>query len=246
MYELIIENNKTIYMPVVLEEVKWSTERGYSSGKIEFKVVVDDNLKIACGNAVRFKKDGKNVFFGFIFDMKTNDPYTLTITAYDQLRYLKNKDTIVYKNKTASELLKMLINDFNLQAGQIDDTVFKIKSRVEDNNSLFDIIKNALDITLKNKKEIYILYDDFGKINLKNVSNMKLDYILDEDVSEKYDYSTSIDKETYNKIKIVDEDDKKSKRDVYISKSSENINKWGVLQFYEKLEKGENAKTKVD
>ena len=75
---------------------------------------------------------------------------------------------------------------------------------------------------------------------------MKLDYILDEDVSEKYDYSTSIDKETYNKIKIVDEDDKKSKRDVYISKSSENINKWGVLQFYEKLEKGENAKTKAD
>ncbi len=33
-------------------------------------------------------------------------------------------------------------------------------------------------------------------------------------------------------------------RDVYLVKDSENINKWGVLQYYDTLQDGENGASK--
>ncbi|MFL8589818.1 cell wall hydrolase, partial [Clostridioides difficile] len=82
------------------------------------------------------------------------------------------KDTYVYSNKTASELVKMLAKDFNLKYNVIEDTKYKL-SRVEENKTLFDMILTALDDTLREKKEMYTLYDDFGRITLKNVASMK-------------------------------------------------------------------------
>ena len=65
----------------------------------------------------------------------------------------------------------MISEDFEMQCGEIEDTGFKIPSRIEENTTLFDMIQNALDLTLENKKEMYVLYDDFGKITLKNISS---------------------------------------------------------------------------
>ena len=55
----------------------------------------------------------------------------IRLTAYDQLRYMNNKDTYIYGNKTASQFLKMLAADFKLQTGEIEDTGFVIGSRIE-------------------------------------------------------------------------------------------------------------------
>lgn len=35
---------------------------------------------------------------------------------------LKNKDTYVYTNKTASEVIKMVAEDFQLNVGELEDT----------------------------------------------------------------------------------------------------------------------------
>ena len=64
----------------------------------------------------------------------------------------------------------MIAKDFNLQCGEIADTGFVIDYRVEDSITLFDTIQNALDLTLINQK-LYVLYDDFGKLTLKNIEN---------------------------------------------------------------------------
>ena len=82
-------------------------------------------------------------------------------------------------------------------------------------------------------KCLHIIYDDYGKITLKNIGNMKLDILIDEETAENYDYTSSIDGETYNKIKLVRENDEKGKREIYIAQDSENMNQWGVLQFFE-------------
>ncbi|MFR8334419.1 MAG: hypothetical protein ACLU9S_20410 [Oscillospiraceae bacterium] len=73
----------------------------------------------------------------------------IQITVYDQLYYLKNKDTYVYSGKTATAVLRMIAEDFQLNVGSLEDTGYVIGSRVEDNHTLFDIIQNALDETLK-------------------------------------------------------------------------------------------------
>lgn len=245
-YELLIQHGNKVYQPIVTGEIQWQTERKGVQGSLTFKVVKDATLNFTEGDSVRLKVDGKKVFYGFVFQKKRNKDGTITVTAYDQLRYLKNKDTYVYSNKTASEVVQMLAKDFNLQCGTMEDTKFKIESRVEDNQTLFDIIQNALDLTLQNKKEMYVLYDDFGKLTLKNIGNMKVGILIDEDTGENFDYTSSIDGETYNKIKLVYNNEKTGKRETYIAQDSSHINQWGVLQYFETIDEKTNGKAKAD
>lgn len=245
-YELLIQHGNKVYQPIVTGEIQWQTERKGVQGSLTFKVVKDATLNFTEGDSVRLKVDGKKVFYGFVFQKKRNKDGIITVTAYDQLRYLKNKDTYVYSNKTASEVVQMLAKDFGLQCGTMEDTKFKIESRVEDNQTLFDIIQNALDLTLQNKKEMYVLYDDFGKLTLKNIGNMKVGILIDEDTGENFDYTSSIDGETYNKIKLVYNNEKTGKRETYIAQDSSHINQWGVLQYFETIDEKTNGKAKAD
>ena len=48
----------------------------------------------------------------------------------------------------------MLAKDFALNVGTLEDTGYVIASRVEEDSSLFEMIENALDLTLTNTGEI--------------------------------------------------------------------------------------------
>lgn len=244
--ELLIENNSVMYAPAVKDGITWQTERMGSPGILKFSVVKDAILNIQEGNAVILKVDDVNVFYGFIFTKGRDKGKLIEITAYDQLRYFKNKDTLAYVNKTASEFIRMLIDDFQLQAGLIEDTGFKIAVRTEDNKTLFDMVQNALDATIRNTKEMYVLFDDYGKVSLKNISSMVLNLLIDEETGENYKYSSSIDENTYNKVKLTYENEESGKRDTYVAKDTSNINRWGVLQYHETLQEAENGQAKAD
>jgi len=245
-YELLIQNQNNVYMPVLQDDVSWETERKGAPGRLTFKLVKDDVLKFDKGNPVRFKKDENNVFYGFIFETKRDKRETISVTAYDQLRYLKNKDTYVYTNKRADEVIQMLANDFLLNVGILENTVYKIPKKVEDNKTLFDITQNALDDTLSNTGEMYVLYDDFGKLSLKNTERMKLGLVIDEETGENYDYTDSIDSDTYNQIKLAYDNEDTGKREIFIAKDSNHINEWGLLQFFEKIDRKEGAQEKAN
>lgn len=251
--ELMIKSSTgtTAYIPAVEDGLEWTTERSGTPGKVTFKVIQDSALSMSEGNEVSIKEDGTNIFFGYIFKQSRDRDGIITVTAYDQLRYLKNKDTYVYENKTATQFIQMIATDFKLQVGELEDTKYVIPSRTEENTTLFDMIGNALDQTIQNNKEMFILYDDFGKLTLKNLANMKVgsgnNYLmLSESTGENYDYSSSIDDQTYNKIKLTYDNDSTGKRDVYIAQHGENINAWGTLQYFDKLNKGENGQAKAD
>ena len=244
--ELLIQNGSKLYQPLVEEGVQWTTERYGSPSTLKFTVVKDQDISFQEGDAVRMRVDGQNVFYGFVFKKKRNKEHHIEVTAYDQLRYLKNKDTYVYENKTASQIIQMIANDFNMNLGSVESTGYVIKSRVEDNQSLFDIIQNALDLELQNTGEMYCLYDKFGGLTLQNIASMKLDVLINADTAEDFDYTSSIDDQTYNRIKLTYDNDDTGEREVYIAKDSGNENQWGVLQYFEKLQKGENGKSKAD
>lgn len=244
--ELIIQNGSSIQMPALEEPITWETTRAGAPGKLNFTVVKDPTLNFQEGNPVSFKKEGKNVFYGFAFTKKRNKGPTIEVTAYDQLRYFKNKDTYIIENETASDFHKRLIADFQLRAGTIEDTKYVIPSRVEDNKTLFDMSQNTLDLTLTNNKEMFVLYDDFGKLTLKNLSSMKVDFLVDDETGEDFDYTSSIDSRTSNKIKLAYDNTQTGKREIYIAKDSNNINNWGVLQYFEKIEEQTNGQVKAD
>ncbi|MDE7322774.1 MAG: hydrolase [Lachnospiraceae bacterium] len=251
--ELLIGNElgTKAYLPAVEEGIEWSTERKGTPGKLTFKVLSDNVLDFSEGNAVRMKENGDEIFFGFVFSQQRSAGRLITVTAYDQLRYLKNNDTIVYENKTADQLIRMIAADYRLKTGTLEGTSYVIKSRVEENTSLFEMIQNALDCTLENTGEIFVLYDDFGKITLKHLSSMAVGsagayLMLDEETGENYTYTSSIDENTFNKIKLTYDNEETGFREVYIAQDSGNINRWGVLQHFDTLSKGENGQAKAD
>lgn len=251
--ELLIgnESGTKVYQPAVQEGIEWSTERRSTPGKLVFKVLKDDILDFSEGSPVRLCVDGDKIFFGFVFKQQRTKDKIITVTAYDQLRYLKNKDTKVYENNTASQFVKMIGDDYQLNLGSLEDTGYVIPSRVEENTSLFEMIENALDLTLTNTGEMFILYDDFGKLTLKALSSMYVGMpgaylMIDEETGENFDYTSSIDDNTYNKIKLTYDNENTGYREVYIAQDSSNINRWGVLQFFDTLQKGENGQAKAD
>ena len=245
MTELLIQNKQTLYLPAVKSGIVWNTKRKGSPGELRFSVINDGALSISHGNAVRFKYNGENIFYGFIFSISTSDNgLTFDITAYDQLRYLKNVDSYSYENKTASEFIKMIAEDFNMQIGDIEDTEYKIPKRVEENVTIFDMMQNALDATVLNTKKLFVLFDDFGKMAIKNIASLAVEIVIDSETGESFSYSSSIDSATYNKIKLRSETG--SDGQMYIAQDSEHINEWGVLQYTDTVGADENGRAKAD
>lgn len=244
--ELIIQNGSSIQQCAVEEGVTWETARRKTVGKLTFTVLKDEALGFQEGNAVTFKYDGHKIFFGFVFTKERTSNDKIKVTAYDQLRYLKNKDTCFYENKTATQVLQMLAKDFRLNLKQPADTKYVIPSGAEENKELFEIIQNALDVTTQATAKMFVLYDDFGVLQLKNLDDMKLDILIDETTGESFSYTSSIDTDTYNRIKLVYEDKDKGKREVFIAQDTANQNRWGVLQYFEQIQSNKNAKQMAD
>lgn len=247
-YELLIQHGKKIMYPPVVEGVTIEWERKGQPGKLVFEVVKSTGLSFQEGDPCRFSVDGTPVFYGFVFEKsrKGSNPNVIKVTVYDQLYYLKNKDTYVYEGKTATEVIKMIAEDFQLNVGTLDNTGYVIPSRVEDNQTLFDIIQTALDETLKATGQMFVLYDAAGKLTLKNIGSLKLNMLIDDETAGDFDYKSSIASQTYDKIKLSFENKDTGKREIYIAQDSSHINQWGVLQYYEKLNSSANAKAMAD
>lgn len=245
------QDMKREFSPLVEEGIEWQTERRGVPGKLTFKILSQKGLDISEGSAVRLIDGNDKLFFGYVFKRNRSKDGLVSITAWDQIRYLKNKDTIKYVNKKASEFIRMLGADFQLNLGEIQDTGYVIPRRNEDNLCLLDMISNALDLTLQNTKKMFILYDDFGYLTLKSLDRMKVGeqgayLMVDEESGEDFEYGTSIDDKTYNQVKLAYENNTTGKRDIYLVKSGENINRWGILQYFDTLKEHENGQAKAD
>lgn len=231
---MITEQGQSFFVPV-LEGMQLVLERVGAPGKLTFKTIIDRSLRITEGAGVSLTVNKMVMFKGFVFTKQTDRENILSITAYDQLRYLKNKDCYFYENKTASELLKKIAADYRLKIGWIADTKYRL-TRNEEDNTLFDIIQNALDETSFATGKFYTLGDRAGKITLMESGYLKWNYcVIEEGSIEDYTYKTSIDANTYNRIKLGYENKKTGKLETYVNQNSENMFRWGTLQYFEKI-----------
>lgn len=231
--EIFIQHDK-IYIPVVEKDVTLERTRKGAPSKLVFTVLKDDVLNFQEGNPVTMRFHGKPVFAGYVFRKERSNYLEIKVTCYDQIRYLKNKSTFSYTNKTYGELLSTLAKDFHLTCGDIADTKYKIPQRIEE-GTLLDALQNASDLTVINTGNLFVLYDDFGKLTLKPLKDMILNILVDEDTASTYDYASTIDKETYNKILLAVDNTETGQRETHVLNDSGNQAKWGVLQYYEKV-----------
>ena len=195
--------------------------------------LTNNSINFTEGDAVALMYDDVKMFWGYIFSKQRTKEQVITVVAYDQTRYLKNKETYCYDGKTATEVIKMIANDYRLQLGALADTEYVICNRVEDDKTLWDIIYNALDFTQIYSGKGFVFYDDFGSLTLKSYDDLRVPLALvdDDNTLIDFNYKTDIDTNTYNRVVMYRDNETTLCRDVYISQDSLNEIKWGVLQY---------------
>lgn len=229
--------NTDQYLVNPLDGVNLSRGIDCTPSKLEFSVPKDSILNFTEGDPATFKVNDTTVFKGTIFKkQRQGSTNIIRVTAYDQLIYLiKNSDCYVYSNKTANEVLDMICKDYGLKEGSIANTQYKV-SHVDDNKTLADVIMYALDQTLINTQGHYFyhIYDDAGEIILAPQSSMKLDLLIDDTVMSDYSYTSSIDNDTYNMVKIVRKVPNSNNQESLVmtgaASDTEHITQWGRLQ----------------
>ncbi|RXM69434.1 XkdQ/YqbQ family protein [Clostridium tetani] len=259
--QLLVDDKKGNVFDIseLVSEITWKTKRKGKPSSLDIKLIKDKTISINNGDVVSFKVDNNKVFYGYVFDNGGSKDSEIKLTTYDQIRYLLFNDTYVFKNKKASQIISQIAKDVSLRVGTIEDTAYVIPSVLEDDKKLLDIMYSALDKTLMSTKQTYVLYDDFGYLTLRNINNMKQPVVISDDSNlGDYSWSNSIDNDTYNRVKIVrdvkgkenktnsknkkDKKDDKNKtgREVYIAQDSNNIAKWGRLQYFKKVDEKMN------
>lgn len=231
--ELSIFNGSRRMIPLTIDGITLEQHRQGAPSKLNFTVVKDEYLSFPEGATVTLVIDKKIVFLGFVFEKSRNKDQHITCVAYDQLRYLKNKDTWLVQNMKASEFLRQVCGQFVLTAGDIEDTGFVIEKLLIDNKTIFDAVQDTLDTTLVNTGKMFVLYDDGGKICLKNVENMKSNILICNQTAEDFDYTSSIE-EMYNTVKLIQKKDKKGETgQAYLKADADSVNRYGALQYFD-------------
>lgn len=244
MYRVLIKVNNAIIEPSVKEPVTWTTNWRGVPGSLTLSII-SPGYRLPKGTEIQFWDNDEKLFFGYIFETTNKKDKIVDITAYDQLRYLKNKDYNAFINMTATEIIKKIANDTYMKCGTLEDSGYKIASLIK-KGTYFDMILEAISLTTTNTRKLFILDDDFGKLRLRNIANTAVGILLDEESGENYSYSSSIDSDTYNQVKVVREDKKSKKKSIFIAKDSSRIQEWGLLQLLEDLGENENGQIKAN
>lgn len=242
---LTITSGDYVQEPILLEGITWETSRKEEPSKLKFTVVKDSLISFSEGNEVNLYYGDKHVFKGYVFEKSRNKNHHIEVLAYDQLRYLQAKTTYRWYGVRADQVIERIAKDFKLEVGKITNTRFVIPIFDKADMSLFDMVQDAIDETVMETNNLYYLYDDCGKLTLKNITDSLLPIIIDKDTAEDFEYKTSIDSETYNRI-VIAEDSETAGKGVYkVAMDEKNASKWGVLQYFESGYKGVNALEKA-
>ncbi|MEG2371810.1 MAG: hypothetical protein RSB36_03405 [Hydrogenoanaerobacterium sp.] len=219
-------------------------------GSCTLSIAMSDEFTAAVGNAIRVQCRGETYFVGYITDVELSNSKLINVTAYDQLFYLQASDTFVFENATPESVIKELCGVFRLRTGTLEATSCKIGRKLFDGKKALDVIADCLSLALTKTKEMYYIKDEGGSIILRSIRSSISNLLIDtESIMSGYSYKCSINDGVNNQIKLVRDNKATGKRELYMAKDSGNIKKWGLLQYYEKLDDAvnpEQAKQKAD
>lgn len=225
----------------VATQVVITTQRTGSPGKMTIKLVNALIVDFKPGDPVRFTVDGTLMFVGFIFVTSVNRWGEMTITTYDQIRYLKAKESYLFEAEEVSGIITKIAGDLQLKVGALESTGYPIPYYVKENKSCIDIISEAVQLTTHGTSKVYVFYDNNGALSLSLAENLKSATVIGSgSLLTDYDYKQDIDSDTFNKIKLVRPNEETGKTEVYLFQDSDTIAQWGTLQYYEQVDEEMN------
>lgn len=197
---------------------------------LDCAVVKEGVLSFDEGAPVCLLADGTVVFRGFVFAKQRSQPEVIRVRAYDQMRYLQNRDHCVMRNFTAGDLLRQAARANGLVLGDVVDTGYRLGVRSYDNRRYLDMLAEVLQETLVGSSRHYYVLDEAGKLCLRSCWDMRVDLLLDIAAVGGYDYATSIDDGFCSRVKVIYEDKRRGERREFAAENGEDLRKYGVLQ----------------
>ena len=161
-----------------LKKAEIQTNRMDTPGKMTFEGVEDSGIALPEGSAVTFTDGGTVVFKGYVFTAKRDRYGNVSYTAYDQLRYLKSKQSYTFENQSLEQIITQIATDFNLTLGTLEPTGYIFPSLIKENETCLDIIFDALSKTIYQTGKIWIFYDDAGALTLREAKNLQISTVI--------------------------------------------------------------------
>ncbi len=219
------------------QTASWTTDRTGSPGTFKFTLNKAGDIAFLEGDVVRFSVDGQVQFYGWVFTKTKNRWDEIEVTCYDRLRYLKANASYAFYGQTVGDMIRQIAGDFQLPVGNLADTGYAIPSFIKEDETVLDMIGEAVQQTLLNTGKVYIFYDDGDGLALTEAADMIADVTIGErSLLTEYDYKTDIDEQTYNSVKLARPNEQTGRADVVIAEDSANIEQWGLLQLYQTVD----------
>lgn len=233
-------NNGTVFdISNLATDIQVTKSIDGNAGKLTVLLQKDPNnlLQISNGSIISFIVDRVGIFYGYVFTIGTDATQTYKITAYDQLRYLKNEEVYVTQSLTASQIFEKVCYDNNLRYNIKVSSGYVPSPFLHDKKTLYEIINRGRRLANVYEKKQYYITDEFGTLTWSELGAEKTNLILGEkSLLTDYQYEKTIDKDTYNHIKMYRENPDTGKRDIWIAKDSDNMKRWGKLQLLVKAD----------
>ena len=231
---VLIGRGSDAIAPCVVGTPKITSFAGISPAVLELSVIGVSDGMISDGDAVSFSFGGSNLFFGYVFTVEHRHDGQTRLKCFDQLRYLKNRDSFVFAGK-ASELVKLIAKKYGLRTGTVEDTGCILPQTVYE-NTLADILSEALTATREQTGKSFLLYDEGGALTLKNADAAGSGVRLDPGNMREFSKRYSIDDGVYDRVVAASDDRSSGVRTVYTADDPDAEKRWGVLQYYKKLD----------
>lgn len=233
-------NNQTI-LDNLVESVSWSGDIKQASRRADIVLYNTKDgetslISFAEGNEVRLlDDDGTELFRGVIFYQNLSSDGTVTLTAWDENIYLtKNSDTRKFVNTKASDIIKRLCTDYDIQIGSISDTGYIIPKMIMREKTLWEMMIMALTETKKQVGKQFYIYSAEGKLNVAERKDQLSMLVIDRDTNlVRATYYRSIE-DLKNRVKVIagSADGAAS----VIKSDQELIDKYGLMQYVETMD----------
>lgn len=242
-WNVIYQNDsKKIYLDQIVRSIRWSGDIKQAARKLVVELSNTEDLRdplftLEKGKEIQLYVDETEQFRGVIFSDSINASGQLTITAYDENIYLtKNTDTKIFRNLTASSIIKRLCSDFSIPTGQIDDTGFIIPKLICREKTLYDMMITSLTISEKQTGNKFMISSREGKLHLLARQEQKVKWVLENGINIlDASYSQSIE-ELRTQVKVIGGD---TERFPLTAQAQDQalIQKFGVMQHVESAER---------
>lgn len=199
---LVVKDKKTIDMTNLVKSVRWSGRKGSSARTITVAMIDDDGYRharsgidVADGNQCVFLVDGKERFRDILMNQNQGDNKQLKFKAYDNGIYLaNNKDTFVYKNKTADQVFSDVCSRFGIPTGEVAKCSYKIPEFTKSKTTGQDAVLDALSLDYKATGTRHFISSDKGKLSLLQRKDQVISFVVDGDANlYGYSYTKSIE-----------------------------------------------------